>query len=113
MEPPNKKAKLDPGSGPEVADAVSRGSKKSSKKTAKKMPKSKKTVKWDSNSSESEHLCGKLRSQPMKEEVKKHQCQHADKWASDLPSLQSYRQQKGIIPDNPPPNEFKDHSDYI
>ena len=113
VEPPNKKAKHDPGSGPEVADAGSHGSKKSSKKTAKKMPKSKKTVTLDSDSSESEHLCGKLCSQPTKEEVKKYQCWRADKWASDLPSLQSYQQWKGIIPDNPPPNDFKDHSDYI
>ena len=113
VEPPNKKAKHDPGSGLEVADAGSYGSKKSSKKTAKKTLKSKKTVTSDSDSSESEHLCGKLRSQPTKEEVKKCQCQHADKWASDLPSLQSYRQRKGIIPDNPPPNDFKDHSNYI
>ena len=90
VEPPNKKAKHDPSSGPEVADAGSRGSKKSSKKTTKKMPKSKKTVTLDSNSSKSEHLCGKLHSQPMKEEVKKHQCQCADKWASNLPSMQSY-----------------------
>ena len=27
--------------------------------------------------------------------------------------MQSYWQWKGIIPDNPPPNDFKDHSDYI
>ena len=113
VEPPNKKAKHDPSSGLQVADTGSHGSKKSSKKTAKKMPKSKKTVMSDSNSSKSEHLCGKLCSQPMKEEVKKCQCQRADKWASDLPSLQSYRQRKGIIPDNPPPNDFKDHSNYI
>ena len=114
MEPPNKKAKHDPGSGPEVADARSQGSKKkSSRKTTKKMPKSKKTVMSDSNSSESENLCGKLHSQPTKEEVEKCQCRCADKWASDLLSVQSYRQQKGIIPDNPPPHDYKDHSDYI
>ena len=113
VEPPNKKAKRDPGSSPEVADAGARGSKKSSKKTTKKTPKSKKTVTSDSNSSKSEHLCGNLRSQPTKEEVKKCQCQHADKWASDLPSMQSYWQRKGIIPDNPPPHDYKDHSDYI
>ena len=41
VEPPNKKAKHDPGSSPEVADAGSLGSKKSSKKTTKKTPKSK------------------------------------------------------------------------
>ena len=113
VEPPNKKAKRDPGSGPEVADAGSCGSKKSSKKTSKKIPKSKKTVMSDSDSSESEHLCGKLCSQPMKEEIKKHQCWRAEKWASNLPSLQSYQQQKGIILDNLPPNDFRDHSDYI
>ena len=71
VEPPNKKTKRDPSSSPKVADARSHGSKKSSKKTTKKMPKSKKTVTLDSDSSESEHLCGKLCSQPMKEEIKK------------------------------------------
>ena len=60
VEPPNKKAKHDPGSCLEVADGGSCGSKKSSKKTTKKTLKSKKTVPSDSNSSESEHLCGKL-----------------------------------------------------
>ena len=45
--------------------------KKSSKKTTKKTPKSKKTVMSDSDSSESENLCGKLCSQPTKEEVEK------------------------------------------
>ena len=113
MEPPNKKAKHDPSRGPEVADARSHGSKKSSKKTTKKTSKYKKTVTSDSDSSKSEHLCGKLCSQPTKEEVKKCQCRHADKWASDLPSMQSYRQWKEIIPDNLPPNNFKDHSNYI
>ena len=67
VEPPNKRAKHDPGSRPEVADAGSC----SSKKTTKKTPKSKKTVTSDSNSSESENLCGKLCSQPTKEEVEK------------------------------------------
>ena len=114
VEPPNKRAKHDPGSGLEVADAGSHGSKKkSSKKTTKKMPKSKKTVTSDSDSSESENLCGKLRSQPTKEEVEKHRCRRADKWASDLPSMQSYRQRKGIIPDNLLPHDYKDHSNYI
>ena len=109
-EPPNKKAKCDPGSGPEAADAGSRGSKK---KSSKKMPKSKKTVTSDSDSSESENLCGKLHSQPMKEEIEKCQCQRTDKWASDLLSMQSYRQRKGIIPESPPLHDYKDHSDYI
>ena len=113
VEPPNKKAKCDPGSSLEVTDAGSCGSKKSSVKTTKKTPKSKKTVTSDSDSSESKNLCGQLHSQPTKEEVKKHQCRHADKWVSDLPSMQSYQQQKGIIPDNPPPHDYKDHSDYI
>ena len=113
VEHPNKKAKCDPGSGLEVTDTKSCGSKKSFKKATKKMPKSKKTVTSDSDSSESEHLCGKLRSQPTKEEVKKCQCRHADKWASDLPSMQSYWQWKGIILDNPPPHEYRDYSDYI
>ena len=114
VEPPNKKAKHDPGSRPEVADAGSRSSKKkSSKKTTKKMPKSKKTVTLDSDSSECENLCGKLRSQPTKEGVEKCQCRRADKWVSNLPSMQSYWQRKGIIPDNPPPHDYKDHSDYI
>ena len=90
VEPPNKKAKRGPSSSLELADTGSHGSKKSSKKAAKKMPKSKKTVTLDSDSSKSEHLCGKLHSQPMKEEVKKCQCWHADKWASKMPSLQSY-----------------------
>ena len=113
-ESPNKKAKCDPGSGPEAADARSRGSKKkSSKRTSKKMPKSKKTITSDSDSSESENLCGKLCSQPTKEEIKKCQCQHTDKWMSDLPSMQSYWQQKGIIPESPPLHDYKDHSDYI
>ena len=72
VEPPNKRAKHDPGSRPEVADAGSCGSKKkSSKKTTKKTPKSKKTVTSDSDSSESKNLCGKLCSQPTKEEVEK------------------------------------------
>ena len=109
VEPPNKKAKRDPGSGPEVIDAGSCGSKKSSKKT----PKSKKTVMSDSDSSESENLCGKLRFQPMKEEIEKRQCRHTDKWVSDLSSIQSYQQQKGIILESPPPHDYKDHSDYI
>ena len=66
-EPPNKRAKRDPGSRPEAADAGSCGSKKkSSKKNSKKMPKSKKTITSDSDSSESENLCGKLHSQPTK-----------------------------------------------
>ena len=110
VEPPNKKAKHDPGSRPEVTDAGSRSSKK---KSSKKMPKSKKTVMSGSNSSESENLCGKLCSKPTKEEIKKHQCQHTDKWASDLPSIQSYRQQKGIILESPPSHDYKDHSNYI
>ena len=111
---PNKKAKRDPGSGPEDADAGSHGSKKkSSKKTSKKMPKSKKTITSDSDSSESENLCGKLRSQPKKEEIEKCQCWHTDKWASDLLSIQSYWQRKGIILECPPPHDYKDHSDYI
>ena len=114
VELPNKKEKCDPGSGPEVTDAGSCGSKKkSSKKTTKKMPKSKKTITSDSNSSESENLCVKLCSQPTKEEIEKCQCRHTDKWVSNLPSIQSYQQQKGIIPENPPPHDYKDHSDYI
>ena len=94
VEPPNKKAKHDPGSRPEAADTGSCGFKK---KSSKKMPKSKKTITSDSDSSESENLCGKLCSQPTKEEIEKHQCQHTDKWASDLLSIQSYWQWKGII----------------
>ena len=113
VEPPNKKAKHDPGSSLEVTDTRSHVSKKSSKKTTKKTSKSKKTVTSESDSSESENLCGKLRSQPTKEEVKKCQCRLANKWASNLPSIQSYQQWKGIIPDNPPPHDYKDHSDYI
>ena len=112
-EPPNKKAKHDPGSGPEVADARSRGSKKKSKKSSKKMPKSKKTISSDSDSSESKDLCGKLHSQPTKEEMMKCQCRRTEKWASDLPGIHSYRQWKGIIPESPPPHDFKDHPDYI
>ena len=112
-EPPNKKAKRDPGSRPEVADTGSHGSKKKSKKSSKKMPKSKKTITSDSDSSESENLCGKLRSQPMEEEIKKCQCCHTEKWMSNLPSIHSYWQRKGIIPESPPPHDFKDHSDYI
>ena len=83
-EPPNKKAKHDPGNELEVTDT---GSRSSSKKTTKKTPKSKKTVTSDSDSSESKNLCWKLCSQPTKEEVEKCQCRHADKWASDLPSM--------------------------
>ena len=112
-EPPNKKAKHDPGSRPVVADAGSCGSKKKSKKSSKKMPKSKKTVTSDSDSSEFENLCGKLRSQPMKEEIKKCQCRRNETWTSDLPSIHLYQQRKGIIPESPPPHDFKDHSDYI
>ena len=98
-EPPNKKAKRDPGSRPEATDTGSHGSKKkSSKKTSKKMPKSKKTIMSDSNSSESENLCGKLCSQPTKEEIEKCQCWCTNKWASNLPSIHSYRQRKGILP---------------
>ena len=113
VEPPNKRAKCDPGSSLEVTDAGSHCSKKSSKKSTKKMLKSKKTVTPDSDSSESENLCGKLHSQPTKEEVKKCQCPLADKWASYLPSMQSYWQWKGIILDNLPPHDYKDHSNYI
>ena len=112
VEPPNKKAKHDPGSGPEVADTGSHGSKKKSKKSSKKMPKSK-TVTLDSDSSESKNLCGKLCSQPTKEEIEKYQCQCTEKWASNLPDIHSYWQRKGIIPESPPPHDFKDHSDYI
>ena len=113
-EPPNNRAKHDPGSRPEAADTGSCGSKKkSSKKTSKKMPKSKKTITSDSDSSESKNLCGKLHSQPTKEEIGKRQCQCTDKWASNLPSIHSYQQRKGIIPENPPPHDYKDHSDYI
>ena len=108
-EPPNKKEKHDPGSRPEAADA---GSHSSKKKSSKKMPKSKKTITLDSDSSESENLCGKFCSQPTKEEIEKCQCQCTDKWASDQPSIQSYQQRKGIIPENPP-HDYKDHSDYI
>ena len=114
VEPPNKKAKRDPGSGPEATDARSHGfKKKSSKKSSKKTPKSKKTIMSDSDSSESEDLCGKLCSQPTKKEIEKRQCRRTDKWTSDLPSIHSYWQWKGIIPENPPPHDFKDHSDYI
>ena len=56
---------------------------------------------------------GSSARQPTKEEVEKCRCQHADKWVSDLPSMQSYRQWKGIILDNLPPHDYKDHSDYI
>ena len=56
VEPPNKKAKCDPGSRLEVTDAGSQGSKESSKKTTKKTPKSEKTVTLNSDSSESENL---------------------------------------------------------
>ena len=69
VEPPNKKAKHDPGSRLEVTDAGSCSSNKSSKKTTKKTSKSKKTITLDSDSSESENLCGKLCSQPTKEEI--------------------------------------------
>ena len=112
-KPPNKKAKRDPGSRPEVADAGSHGSKKKSKKSCKKTPKSKKTISSDSDSSESEDLCRKLRSQCTKEEMMKHQCCRTKKWASDLPGIHSYHQWKGIILESPPPHDFKDHSDYI
>ena len=111
-EPPNKKAKHDPGSGPEVTDAGSHSSKKKSKKSSKKTPKSKKTVLSDSNSSESKDLCGKLCSQPTKEEMMKCQCWCTEKWASNLLGIHSYWQRKGIIPESPP-HDFKDHSDYI
>ena len=113
VEPPNKKAKCDPGSRPEVTDAGFHSSKKKLKKSSKKMQKSKKTITSDSDSSESENLCGKLRSQPTKEEIEKCQCWHTEKWASDLPGIHLYCQRKGIIPESPPPHDFKDHSDYI
>ena len=113
VEPPNKKAKCDPGSGPEVTDAGFHSSKKKSKKSSKKMPKSKKTITSNSDSSESENLCGKLHSQPTKEEIEKCQCWHTEKWTSDLLGIHSYWQWKGIIPESPPPHDFKDHSDYI
>ena len=112
-EPPNKKAKHDPGSGPEVADTGSHGSKKKSKKSSKKTPKSKKTISLDSDSSKSKDLCGKLHSQPTKEEMMKRQCCCTEKWASNLPGIHSYHQQKGIILESPPPHDFKDHSNYI
>ena len=110
VEPPNKKAKRDPCSRPEATDTGSHGSKK---KSSKKTPKSRKTIMSDSDCSESENLCGKFHSQPTKEEIEKCQCRCTDKWASDLPSIQSYQQQKGIIPESPPPHDYKDHSDYI
>ena len=113
-EPPSKKAKCDPSSGPKAADAGSGGSKKKPKKSTKKEPKSKKTISLESDDSdESEELCGKLCSQPTKEEITKRQCWRSEKWASDLPGIHSYCQWKGIIPDNPSPHNFKDHSDYI
>ena len=109
-EPPSKKAKHDPGSKPEAADARSSGSKKKPKKSTKKMPKSKKTDSSESDDSDkSEELCGKLCSKPTKEEIAKLQCRHTEKWASHLLGIHSYRQQKGIIPESSPPHNFKDH----
>ena len=61
-------------------------------KSSKKMPKSKKTVTSDSDSSESENLCGKLHSQPTKEEIEKRQCWCTTKWVFDLPGIHSYQQ---------------------
>ena len=114
VEPPSKKAKHDPSSGPEAADTGSSSSKKKPKKSTKMTPKSKKTILSESNDSdESEELCGKLHSQPTKEEIAKRQCRHTEKWASDLLGIHSYHQWKGIIPESPPPNNFKDHSNYI
>ena len=112
-EPPTKKQKRDPNSGPEVANTWSGGSKKKPKKSTKKAPKSKKTISESDNSDNSGAMCGKLHSQPTKEEISKHQCQHTEKWGSDLPGIHTYCQQKGIIPENPPPFNYKDHSDYL
>ena len=113
-EPPNKKAKCDTSSGPEAADAGSSTSKKKPKKSSKKTQKSKKTISSESDSSdESKALCGKLHSQPTKQEITKHQCWHTEKWGSDLLSICSYRQWKGIILESPPHHNYKDHSDYI
>ena len=114
VKPPSKKAKCDPGSRPEVADARSSGSKKKPKESTKKMLKSKKTVSLKSDDSdESEELCGKLCSQPTKVVIAKLQCRHTEKWTSHLLGIHSYHQQKGIIPESSPPYNFKDHYDYI
>ena len=114
-EPPSKKTKCDVSSGHAGADAGSGSSKKNTKRSSKKaLPKSKKTISSDSDDSEeSKDLCGKLRSQPTKEEISKCHCWCTEKWASDMPGVNSYRQRKGIIPESPPPHNFKDHSDYI
>ena len=112
-EPPTKKQKCDPSSGPEVADTGSGSSKKKSKKSARKTPKSQKTVSESESSDDAGTMCRKLHSQPTKEEISKHQCQCTDKWGSDLPDIHMYHQQKGIIPDSPPPFNYKDHSNYL
>ena len=71
-EPPSKKAKCDASCGPTGADAGSSSSKKKTKKSSKRAPKSKKTVWMDlDDSKESKDLCGKLHSQPTKDEVSK------------------------------------------
>ena len=112
VEPPAKKQKRDPGSGPDTANAGS-GSSKKPKKGTKKTPKSKKTISESESSDDAEAMCGKLCSQPTKEEISKCQSRCTDKCSSDLPGIHTYCQLKGIIPENPPPFNFKDHSDYL
>ena len=111
-EPPNKKAKCDL-----VADQrlLMPGPMAPRRSFPRKLPRKCQNPRRLScqTSSESENLCGKLRSQPTKEEIEKCQCRHTDKWVSDLPSMQSYQQWKGIISESPPPHDYKDHSDYI
>ena len=58
-------------------------------------------------------MCGKLHSQPTREEISKPQCQCTEKWVSDLLGILMYCQQKNIIPDSPPPFNYKDHSYYL
>ena len=112
-EPPNKKPKRDPGSGLEATDTGSSGSKKKPKKSTKKVLKFKKTISESDSSNKSEALCEKLCSQPTKEEITKCQCRCTEKWGSDLLGIHSNCQWKGIIPESPPPHNYKDHSDYI
>ena len=113
VEPPAKKYKHDPGSGPDTANARFGSAKKKPKKGMKKTPKSKKTVSESKSSNDAETMCGKLRSQPNEEEISKRQSWHTNKWSADLPGIHSYHQHKGIIPENPPAFSFKDHSDYL
>ena len=110
-----KKQKHDSGSGPDVANTESGGTKKHKPKKGKKKepPKSRKTISESESSDGGEAMCSKLCSQPTEEEISKCQSWRTDKWSLDLPSVNSYCRHKGIILENPLAFSLKYHSNYI